>query len=104
MSTLLSLLSVTVSQLQVLQHAPNPSPSFGYYVMGKPLAASLAVLAIFTVLAGGLRWWRWQDALLRGRALNGGWELSFVAGVAAAIVATVFCLGLAVEVRKEWYS
>jgi uncharacterized membrane protein YidH (DUF202 family) len=94
------MLAVVVTQLQVLLHAPNPNPTFGFFVIGKPLAVVLVAAAIATNLLGALRWWHWQRTLLRGKALAGGWEMVAVGGVAATIVVLTFVLLLAITVRK----
>lgn len=69
------MIGVVVAQLDKLQHAPTPSPVFGYYVLAVPLAAILQAAAILMTLLGAHRFWRQQNAMARGRARAGGWEI-----------------------------
>ena len=71
----ISMIGVIISQLFRLQHSPNPHPKFGFFVLGKPLAMICQGLAIFTLLTGTYRTWRVQNALVRGKAISGGFEL-----------------------------
>ncbi|KAA8892924.1 hypothetical protein FN846DRAFT_788622 [Sphaerosporella brunnea] len=98
----LSLMSVIVMQLQVLQHSPNPDYTFGFYILGKPLAAALVSCAICVSLLGFVRWWRWQNALVRGRALCGGWEVRVV-GVGAFLVLLGLAAAVAAAVVRRTY-
>jgi uncharacterized membrane protein YidH (DUF202 family) len=100
----LALLSVVVVQLQVLQHSPNPDPVFGFYAMGKPLAACLASCAIATSLLGWLRWWRWQQTLIRGKALAGGWELTVTIAAGFTFVLAFPVLSAVVDIRKTYFT
>ena len=43
--------------------------------VGRPLAASLVVLALITSLTGIYRFYRWQNAMLDGKAISGGVEI-----------------------------
>ncbi|KAF8244926.1 hypothetical protein K440DRAFT_635537 [Wilcoxina mikolae CBS 423.85] len=103
-SLVLCFLSVLIAQLQVLQRAPHPDPHFGFYVLGKPLAASLIVCAIFVSVMGWVRWWHWQKTLLRGKAMAGGWEVKAVGGVVGLLMVVIFGLVLAVDVKKIYFS
>ncbi|KAF8535405.1 hypothetical protein BDD12DRAFT_855570 [Trichophaea hybrida] len=103
-SLVLCFFSVLIAQLQVLQHAPHPDPHFGFYVLGKPLAASLIVCAIFVSVMGWVRWWHWQRTLLRGKAMAGGWEVQAVGVVVGLLMVVVFGLVLAVDVKKIYFS
>ena len=99
-SLAISVLSVVVAQLNVLQHSHSPDPVFGFYVLGKPLAAAMQVIAIVVSLMGMARWWGWQQSLLRGKAVSGGWQLSLVAILVFLLVMAMFALVLAVQVRR----
>ena len=61
-----------------LQHAPIPDPQFGFYVLGKPLAVICHGAALSTVSLGAFKTWRTQNALVRGKALSGGFEVILV--------------------------
>lgn len=74
-SLALSMIGVTVAQLFRLQHNPVPSPIFGFYVLGKPLACICQGSAIYCLILGAYRSWRIQAALVRGKAIAGGFEV-----------------------------
>jgi uncharacterized membrane protein YidH (DUF202 family) len=100
-SVILSLASVVIAQLQILQHSPHPSPTFGFYILGKPLAATFVISAIVVSLLGGVRWWRWQQSLIRGKAMTGGWELMAVGALVLTLVIVLFGLTVAVDVKLD---
>ncbi|TGZ83374.1 hypothetical protein EX30DRAFT_394594 [Ascodesmis nigricans] len=101
-SLVLALFSVIIAQLQVLQHAPQPDKTFGFYVLGKPLSGLFASMAILVSVVGVARWWRLQQALLRGKAVGGGWEILVIGGVMGGAVAVVFVLVLVAGVRRTY--
>lgn len=74
-SLALSAMGIIIAQLLRLFHAPTPNPAFGFYILAKPLSIIPQVLAIFTLLVGAFRTWRSQNAIVRGKALSGGWEI-----------------------------
>lgn len=61
-----------------LQHAPSPDPHFGFYVLGKPLAIICHGSALVTIALGAFKTWRTQNAIARGKALAGGFEILLV--------------------------
>ncbi|KAF2235006.1 hypothetical protein EV356DRAFT_500928 [Viridothelium virens] len=79
------MLGIIVAQLFRLQHSLDPSRTFGYFVLGKPLAAILECVAMITALIGAHRFWRQQTAMRRGTCWAGGWEIVAL-GVGAAVV------------------
>ncbi|KAI5800465.1 hypothetical protein FPQ18DRAFT_56613 [Pyronema domesticum] len=99
-SLVLSLISVIIAQLQVLQKSPAHDTRFGFHVLGKPLAVTLVLCSMLTSLIGVIRWWHWQQTLLRGKAICGGWELSVVGLLGFTLLVTVFGLVLAVGIKK----
>ena len=74
-----------IAQLYRLQHRPHPSKVFGYFVLSKPLSMIFHGAALCVVLLGGIRFWRQQSAMARGRVHAGGWELITV-GVGSFLV------------------
>ncbi len=74
-SSILALTGVLVAQLTILQQG---DPSLGYSFVGKPLALCCYASAIWTILSGACRVWRYQQALIRGYALPGGFEVASV--------------------------
>lgn len=79
------MLAAITAQLTVINHAPSPSPMFGFHALGKPLAVILAVCALICSAVGGLRWWRLQQGMLRGVAISGGKEVVIVGCVVGVV-------------------
>ncbi|KAH7319255.1 hypothetical protein BKA65DRAFT_409666, partial [Rhexocercosporidium sp. MPI-PUGE-AT-0058] len=87
-SLALSMLGIVVAQLLQahshincrLQHSPTPNPHFGFFILGKPLAIICQGAAIYTMLIGVFRTWRSQNAIVRGKAISGGYEIVALAG------------------------
>lgn len=77
-SLALAMVGVTTAQLFRLQHSLNPNPSIGYFVLGIPLAASFIGFGVVVLLVGAFRFWRQQNAMIRGRVRAGGWEITAV--------------------------
>jgi hypothetical protein len=71
-----------------LQHAPQPNARFGFFVLGKPLSCICQGAAIYTLFIGAFRTWRSQNAIVRGKAVSGGFEV--VALAAGVFVVSVF--------------
>lgn len=72
------MLGVIISQLFTLQKTINPDPHIGYFITGKPLGAVCQGAAMVTLMLGTFRWWRQQNAITRGKALAGGFELTLI--------------------------
>ncbi|KAH8596602.1 hypothetical protein B0O99DRAFT_102823 [Bisporella sp. PMI_857] len=100
-SLALSMLGIIVAQLFRLQHAPNPSGVFGFYVLGKPLSCICQGAAIYTLFIGAFRTWRLQNAIVRGKAITGGFEIILMAAGIFAVLLMFFVLLLAVNISKE---
>lgn len=100
-SLTLSMLGITVAQLFRLQHAPKPSTVFGFYILGKPLACLCQGAAIYTLLIGAFRTWRSQNAIVRGKAISGGFEILFFTLGVFAILVMFFVVVVAVDITKE---
>jgi len=79
-SVTLAILSVMIAQLWMLEHSVDPSKTFGYYLLSKPLAVIFQGAAICVILAGSIRFLRQQNAMAIGRVHGGGWEINFVGG------------------------
>lgn len=78
-SSAISILGVVVAQLFRIQHAAHPA-DFGFFVLGKPLAALCQGAAIYCLFLGACRSWRLQNAMVRGKAITGGFELVLLGG------------------------
>ena len=89
-SLALAMLGVLVAQLLRLQHGQNPDPVIGFFVLGIPLASFCIVSAIVVLLLGAFRFWRQQNAILRGKVQAGGWEILTSALVILIVSSTAF--------------
>lgn len=68
-----------------LQKQHSPDQKFGYYQLSVPLAASGLITSIIIALCGASRFFRQQNAISRGKAYAGGWELMTV-GMSVGLV------------------
>jgi uncharacterized membrane protein YidH (DUF202 family) len=91
---------IITAQLFHLQHTSSPNPDFGFYKIGKPLSATFIGMAILVMLVGAVRFWRLQQALVRGKALAGGWEVLLVMGGCGLLLVGTFALVLGVDIEK----
>lgn len=91
---------MVIAQLFLLQHSPHPQPQFGFYKIGKPLSATFICMGIVVVLVGAIRVWRLQNALVRGKAIAGGWEVNLVMGLVGSLMLGTFGLILGVDIDK----
>ncbi|KUJ24130.1 uncharacterized protein LY89DRAFT_573240, partial [Mollisia scopiformis] len=98
-SLALSMIGITVAQL--LQHSPTPNLAFGFYVLGKPLSGICQGAAIYTLIIGAFRTWRSQNAIVRGKAISGGFEIVGLAAGILLILLMFLVLLIAVDVSKE---
>ncbi|KAF2266045.1 hypothetical protein CC78DRAFT_415480, partial [Lojkania enalia] len=73
-----SFAGVIIAQLFRLQHSVNPSPDLGFFMLGKPLAAAFIGCSLVTLLFGAYRFWKQQDAMVRGKVFAGGWEITII--------------------------
>ena len=88
-SLALAMLSVIISQLLRLQHTENPNKDIGFFAISVPLASICTVAAAIVQLLGCYRFWRQQNAMLRGKIHAGGWEINAI-GVIMLLVRCFF--------------
>jgi uncharacterized membrane protein YidH (DUF202 family) len=79
------MMGTILAQLYRLEHRPNPSKVFGYFVLSKPLAVIFQCAALLIALMGGIRFYRQQHAMAIGKVRAGGWELMSV-GIGTLVV------------------
>ena len=84
-SVALSMVAVIIAQLFRLEHNAKPNRTFGFYALGIPLACVCIGAAIAVLLLGAYRFWRQQNAILRGKVHAGGWEVNAI-GVTVLMV------------------
>lgn len=81
----LAMIGTTVAQLFTINHHDS---GFGYTAVGRPLAAACFAIAIGTLLMGAVRTWRYQNAMIRGRALVSGFEIHVI-GISVSLVSSL---------------
>ncbi|KAL6704757.1 hypothetical protein ACN47E_007678 [Coniothyrium glycines] len=99
-SLLLVMTGVLIAQLFRLQHSASPDPVFGFYAVGKGLSVAFIGAGVMVVGVGAVRFWRLQGALLRGKAVAGGWEVNSVMGGCAVLLVATGAVVLGVVVQK----
>ena len=92
-SLALAFFSVYIAQLFRLQHTAHPDQTLGFFVVAIPLAAACIVAAILVLLLGAYRFWRQQNAILRGKVHAGGWEVNMI-GLIIFLVSVILKYGL----------
>jgi len=85
---------VLVAQLFRLQHSLNPNLTYGYYVLGIPLAATFICVGIIVLSLGAYHTWHQQQALVRGKVDLGRREIwtIMVLGVGVSTVLFLFLI------------
>jgi len=72
------MLGVVIAQLYRLQHSQSPDPTFGYYVLSKPISCIFHASAICVALLGSVRFFRQQHAMAIGKVQAGGFEIMII--------------------------
>ncbi|KAF2707607.1 hypothetical protein K504DRAFT_458104 [Pleomassaria siparia CBS 279.74] len=95
-SLALAMSGVIIEQLFRLQHIQNPNLNLGFFVLGTPLAAIFIGLGMIVLLIGAFRFWRQQNAIVRGKVHAGGWEITsiMVFSIIVSAILVVFLLGI----------
>ncbi|KAF2464032.1 uncharacterized protein BDR25DRAFT_337570 [Lindgomyces ingoldianus] len=102
-SLALAMTGVLTAQLFRLQHSVNPSPTFGFFVLGIPLAATFIGFGMIVLLIGAFRFWRQQRAMIRGKIYAGGWEIAAIMGLSIVLCTVAFVLITAVDIDKTYF-
>ncbi|KAK3111612.1 hypothetical protein LTR53_012954 [Teratosphaeriaceae sp. CCFEE 6253] len=95
------MIGVLVAQLYRLQHSPTPSPTFGYFILSKPIACTFQGSAVCMTLLGAIRFYRQQQAMSVGKVHAGGWEILTVIGLVFVLLLAMFVIHVAVEIYKK---
>jgi len=95
-----SILGIVIAQLFRLEHTEVPQP-FGFFILGIPLACICIGAAVVITLLGAYRFWRQQNAMVRGKVHAGGWELTAVGVTAVVVTFAIFVLIVAVDIEKD---
>ncbi|KAF1959170.1 hypothetical protein CC80DRAFT_406882 [Byssothecium circinans] len=102
-SLALAMTGVITAQLFHLQRSSNPNPTFGFFKLGIPLATAFIALGLVVLLIGAYRFWRQQNAMIRGTVYAGGWEISGTMLLSILICSAAFALVTAVDVTKSYF-
>ena len=81
----LTIIGVLIAQLFRLQHTEHPNKVVGFFKLGIPLAAICIGGSIVVLALGAYRFWRQQNAMLRGKIHAGGWEINAVGGIVVLV-------------------
>ncbi|KAF1992610.1 hypothetical protein K402DRAFT_449921 [Aulographum hederae CBS 113979] len=101
-SLALSMTGVLIAQMFRLQRSVSPDMELGYFVLGVPMATVFIAAAMVVALVGALRFWRQQNAMVRGRVWAGGWEINLIMILSIVLAVALFVLLTMVNVRKEY--
>ena len=82
------MIGIVTAQLFNLQRLTVTHPSFGYFALGKPLAALFQISAIAVTTVGAHRFWRQQMCMSRGKVQAGGWEVYAIMGTMLLVRST----------------
>lgn len=77
-SLALSIVAVIIAQLFRLEHNVTPNKTFGFYALSISLSCACIGAAIVILILGAYRFWRQQNAILRGKVHAGGWEINAI--------------------------
>ncbi|KAF2459754.1 hypothetical protein BDY21DRAFT_281242 [Lineolata rhizophorae] len=95
-AVMISMAGTIIAQFFRLQHSVNPDVNLGYFVVGTPLAAVFVGSSVVVVLVGAFRFWRQQNAMVRGKVHAGGWEISLI--MVWSVVVCIFLFGTMVGI------
>ena len=95
------MIGVVVAQFFRLQHTIDPSTTFGYFLLGKPLAIILEFAAMITALVGAHRFWRQQTAMMRGKCWAGGWEIVVIGAGGILVYSLLRFTAMHVEILER---
>ncbi|ETN38468.1 uncharacterized protein HMPREF1541_06503, partial [Cyphellophora europaea CBS 101466] len=84
-SQMFSMTGIFIAQLFRLQHSLNPSPVFGFHIVGVPFSSICQIMAILLLLVGTARFLKLQKQMALGKAISGGWEINLVAVLSLAV-------------------
>ncbi|KAF2636211.1 hypothetical protein P280DRAFT_410070 [Massarina eburnea CBS 473.64] len=93
---------VITAQLFRLQHASHPNLTIGFFVLGIPLATVFIGFGIIVLLIGAYRFWRQQNAMVRGKVYAGGWEITVIMVLSILVCTAAFALVTAIDVTKSY--
>lgn len=80
-----AILGIVIAQLFRLPHEQSTGSREGIHALGTPLACICIGAAIIITMLGAFRFWRQQNALVRGKVHAGGWEMNIVACIAVIV-------------------
>lgn len=101
-SLALAMAGVIIAQLFRLQHTANPNLNLGFFVLGIPLAAVFIGFGMVVLLIGAFRFWRQQNAIIRGKVYAGGWEITAIMVFSIILCLVAFVLVTAIDIQKSY--
>ncbi|KAH9894596.1 hypothetical protein F4778DRAFT_280867 [Xylariomycetidae sp. FL2044] len=97
-SMILPLTGVVFAQLTVVQQQDS---GFGYHLNGGPMCMTCLSYAVSSMVLGACRFYHFQRAMAKGKALTGGVELHAVAIMVLGLLATFLCLTLVIDTTSR---
>ena len=86
-SLALSMTGIFTTQFFVLQTTHPSQTTMSFFLLGVPLGSLCQAAALINVVVGACRFWRHQNAMMKGRACTGGWEILLIGGLIALVSA-----------------
>ncbi|KAJ5486482.1 hypothetical protein N7530_000782 [Penicillium desertorum] len=102
-SAVIAMQGVFVAQLFRLQRPPEKANRLrlSFYEVGIPLSVACHIVAVIVALIGAVRFFRQQDAIVRGKVHAGGWELNSVGFLLFLVVVVTLILTIITSVHTD---
>ncbi|KAJ5696234.1 hypothetical protein N7536_006646, partial [Penicillium majusculum] len=98
-STVIAMQGVLVAQLFRLQRPSHAIDRLSFYEVGIPLSVTCHFVAVVVALIGAFRFWRQQNAIVRGKVYAGGWELNSVGILLFIIILATLILIVIISIQ-----
>ncbi|KOS45185.1 hypothetical protein ACN38_g3935 [Penicillium nordicum] len=98
-STMIAMQGVFVAQLFRLQRPSQTVDRLSFYEVGIPLSVACHFVAVIVALIGAFRFWRQQNAIVRGKVYAGGWELNSVGILSFGVILASLVLIVIISIQ-----
>ncbi|OQD72297.1 hypothetical protein PENPOL_c001G01231 [Penicillium polonicum] len=98
-STVIAMQGVLVAQLFRLQRPSQTVNRLSFYEVGIPLSVACHFVAVVVALIGAFRFWRQQNAIVRGKVYAGGWELNSVGILLFMVIVATLVLIVIISIQ-----
>ncbi|CAG8889752.1 unnamed protein product [Penicillium egyptiacum] len=102
-STVIAMQGVLVAQLFRLQRPSGKVTRhrLSFYEVGIPLSIACHVVAVIVALIGAVRFFRQQNAIVRGKVHAGGWELNSVGFLLFIVIVVTLVLTVIISIQAN---